>query len=192
MKRFIPLNVCIAIVLCLATPSNALFLGSGESVTFSIDFSSDTVLPPYDGYHLYLLVDSFVDPITSSGKMSFYGMDSNGPWQYPSPADGEIGGLIWSVYDEIDVKIDIGTVGFEDENFTNDTIQFIKVCMELGSANIDQIKLSMIVRGESGGDSLSTSAIDGVPMTPVPEPSTILLTGFGLVALAGIRKKLSG
>jgi hypothetical protein len=192
MKSFLMI-LCAGLLLFAFVSSASAYpfdLSSGQSMIFSFDFSSSNPAPdssnPYDrvstSYDFDILTHDFSEWTLSlfddlndpSGSLLFeeYFTAFLFPTQ-PLPADVPIGGSLNSSM--------LGS--------TSEPIQYISLSVSAGAIRLNSLELAMGVYDSSIGQVSSTQFVAGQPMAPVPEPSTIVLMGIGLVGLAGFGRK---
>jgi hypothetical protein len=82
-----------------------------------------------------------------------------------------LSGTIWSDWYTFTADYDTGSNG--------------ELALDIGGKFIDGIKFKGITNSNSGEE----FAVQGLDVTPVPEPATMLLLGAGLVGLAGFGRK---
>ena len=166
------------LVMGWVAPAWAIGLSEGESATISFNFTGYSPTPPYDAYGYlgvytatsntglvkHLFFDDLNNPSTSAWSSGF-----QVEWFTLPPAD--MGGGV--------------TGGVSPAS--NESIEYLTITVMTGSISFDPANLKLQM-SKSPND---TEYLSGtlVPVTGVPEPTTMLLLASGLIGLWGARKK---
>jgi len=145
----------------------------GYNLVFDIDFDSfsDGVVND-DGYMEYTFLYDVVELDSDSKNISAYykDFDESGAWRYDSGGDVLMTDMMGTYLMGLGDSASEGITGGSHNAVTVDLTDYV-----------DPTKFVSHFTMECGNDNLMGD--------PVPEPSTIILLGFGILGLVGLRKK---
>ena len=179
MRKIQIFIVSIVFIFCGLSPVQAITLETGESAIFSFDFSSEALGVPYNGYLFNIDYSAHLDDDTY--------------WQYKVGITDSTGN--WSnlffMLNKSEYETDTWTkevVGLPETYFTNDSTQIMTITVNEGIIEFGSVSLQM-AKVTDNNENLWTELIEG--QSAVPEPTTIILFGIGLLGLAGISRRKS-
>lgn len=188
IMRTFSLTLFLLFLLGGLTTINAQPIDAGNSATFKFDFSGDITNPPYNGYQLGADMDYFVDPLSNIGDLHIDLYDTSSSYT-------NVWVLHW-LHDAIGLYQSI-TYEDYDSLFFDDVI-YANVVVDQGAVDVNSINMLMQgaeITGYVDGQPIYpfTSRVQGELVSsdapPVPEPTTMLLFGAGLVGLSGFGRK---
>jgi hypothetical protein len=157
-------SFAFAVVLLVgASPVHAIPLNAGDSVVYNFDFTSASPPPPYTGVQASI----FFSPGPFDIDLVFLdGLDGTGSSSV----------VLSHVVGSDSVGVGVGDPGLNDGVFS------IRI-----TANVPLELMNVAGIGFALDGSLAF--IDATLSTPAPEPATLALVGFGLLAAAAIRRR---
>ncbi len=143
-------------------------LGGSYVGAFEFDLNYDTSVLTFNSYNL---TDNLGDITPDVGNAEDWSLVDNG-FGFPHIAE-------LSYWDDLD------DFSLQGDSFTLATIYFTGSGVGSSGLSFDSVLIS-----DELGDEIATSLTGGsVDVSPVPEPSTLILFGFGLTGLMAVRKK---
>lgn len=160
----------------------ALVLTPEEALTFSFDFSSQTLGPPWDDFDFHFDATTISEQGNTvvSGSLPTYGVTSVdwGPPDFAPPQSLNVG--ISAVGTWLEIAFTVTPTAENVPGFGN----------TIADVDLATVQARMGCCGASIGSGSFTPFHSGtIVSAPVHEPSTLLLLGSGLVGLVGFGRK---